>query len=223
MKAVVERPALWSVTLNGTEINPEPGKWWLDREFGVFNIGGLVRKGDNTLTLKSNPMKVHAEIEPVYITGDFKVMPAEKGWIIEPTVKPLTTGSWKDQGMPFYSWGVTYSREYNIEKTDGQYFVRLNNWSGTVAEIFVNDKPAAVVAFPPYESDITGLIGSGSNKIEVKVTGSLKNLMGPHFNNPRPGLVSPGSFRNVKSYPAGKDYQIIDYGLYEEFTLLHNN
>ncbi len=51
--------------------------------------------------------------------------------------------------------------------------------------------------------------------------GSLKNLMGPHFNNPRPGLVSPGHFRNVKSYPSGKDYQLLDYGLMEEFQLLH--
>ncbi len=117
MKAVVERPALWSVTLNGTEIKPEAGKWWLDREFGVFNIGGLAKKGDNTLTLKAIPMKVHAEIEPVYITGDFSVMPSEKGWTIGPAVKTLTTGSWKDQGMPFYSWGVNYSREYIIEKT----------------------------------------------------------------------------------------------------------
>ncbi len=97
----------------------------------------------------------------------------------------------------------------------------MNNWSGTVAELFVNDKKAPVIAFPPYESDITGLIVTGSNKIEVKVIGSLKNLMGPHFNNPRPGLVSPGSFRNVKSYPAGKDYQLLDYGLFEDFTLLN--
>jgi hypothetical protein len=221
LKAVVERASLWSVSLNGTEIKPEAGKWWLDREFGVFNIGGLAKKGDNTLTLKVSPMKVHAEIEPVYITGDFSVMPSEKGWTIEPSVKTLTTGSWKEQGMPFYSWGVTYSIEYNIERLEGQYSVRLNKWSGTVAEVIVNDKVAPVIAFPPYESDITGLIKPGSNKIQVKVTGSLKNLMGPHFNNPRPGLVSPGSFRNVKSYPAGKDYQLIDYGLMEDYTLIN--
>ena len=92
------------------------------------------------------------------LLGDFSVMPSEKGWTIEPPVKTLTTGSWKDQGMPFYSWGVTYSREYNIEKPEGQYFVRLNNWSGTVAEVIVNDKAAPVIAFPPYESDITGLM-----------------------------------------------------------------
>ena len=220
LKAVVERASLWKVSLNGTEIKPEAGKWWLDREFNVFNIGNLARKGDNTITLKANPMKVHAEIEPVYITGDFSVNPAEKGWTIEPPVKTLTTGSWKEMGMPFYSWGVTYSKDYVIEKPDGQYFVKLKNWNGTVAEVIVNDKAAPAIAFPPYESDITGLIKPGSNKVQVKVIGSLKNLMGPHFNNPRPGLVSPGSFRNVKSYPPGVDYQLIDYGLMEEFVLL---
>ncbi len=122
--------------------------------------------------------------------------------------------------MPFYSWGVTYTRDYNIEKPDGQYFVRLNNWRGTVAEVRVNDQTAPVIAFPPYQSDITGLLKSGINKIQVKVIGSLKNLMGPHFNDPGPGLVSPGSFRNVKSYPAGKDYQLLDYGLMEEFDVV---
>jgi hypothetical protein len=220
LKAVMERASLWNISLNGAEIKPEAGKWWLDREFNIFNIGALVKKGDNTITLKVNPMKVHAEIEPVYITGDFSVKPAEKGWTIEPPVKTLTTGSWKDQGMPFYSWGVTYKKDYNIEKPEGQYFVRLNSWNGTVAEVKVNDQAAPVIAFPPYESEITGLIKPGFNKIEVRVIGSLKNLMGPHFNNPAPGMASPWLFRNVKSYPAGKDYQLLDYGLMEEFTLM---
>ena len=69
--------------------------------FRRFQYWRLVKKGDNIpSTLTASPMKVHAEIEPVYITGDFSVMPAEKGWIIRSPVKKLTTGSWKDQGMP---------------------------------------------------------------------------------------------------------------------------
>jgi len=220
-KAVVERPELWSVSLNGTEVKPEDGKWWLDREFGVFNIGTLVKKGDNTISLRATPMKVHAEIEPVYITGDFSALPAQKGWIIESPVKLLTKGSWKEQGMPFYSWGVTYSKEYNIEKPEGEYLVSLKNWKGTIAEIKVNDQPAGVIAFPPYNSDVSSFVKAGSNKIEVKIIGSLKNLLGPHFNNPAPGLVSPWRFRYVKFYPAGKDYQLLDYGLMEEFELVN--
>jgi hypothetical protein len=122
--------------------------------------------------------------------------------------------------MPFYSQGVNYAKEFNIEKPDGQYLVSLNNWNGTVAEVRVNGQLAPLVAFPPYRSDITAFIKPGSNKIEVKVIGSLKNLLGPHHNNPAAGLAGPWLWRNVKSYPAGKDYQMLDYGLFEEFTLL---
>jgi hypothetical protein len=121
--------------------------------------------------------------------------------------------------MPFYSWGVTYTKEFTIEKPEGKYKVALGKWNGTIAEVSVNGQPATLIAFPPYTSDVTNLIKPGANKVEIKVIGSNKNLLGPHFNNPAPGLVSPGHFRNVKSYPAGKDYQLLDYGLFEEFTL----
>lgn len=218
-KAVVERPHLWTVSVNGKEVKAEVGKWWLDRAFGVFNIRSLVKKGDNTISLKVLPMKIHAEIEPVYIVGDFSVKPAEKGWSVEAPVKLLAPGSWKEQGMPFYSWGVTYSKEFTIEKSEGNYSVSLNNWKGTIAEVTVNGKSATVIAFPPYRTDVTGLIKPGLNKVEVKVLGSLKNLLGPHFNNPAPGFVSPWLWRNVKSYPAGNDYQMLDYGLLDDFIL----
>jgi hypothetical protein len=220
-RAVVERPGLWTVSVNGTDIKSEGGKWWLDRSFGVFNIGSFLKTGDNTISLKTSPMTVHAELEPIYILGDFSVRPAEKGWYIEEPVKAYSAGSWKTQGMPFYSWGISYSKEFNIENTDGTWEVALGNWNGTVAEVRVNGQSATAIAFPPYHSDITGLLKRGANKIEVTVIGSLRNLLGPHHNNPKPGFVSPWIWRNVKSYPSGKDYQILDYGLFEEFALLH--
>ncbi len=220
LKAVVERTKLWRISVNGTEINPVPGKWWLDRSFGIFEIGSLIREGDNTITLKVSPMNIHAEIEPVYILGNFSVKPAVKGWIIEPPVAEYTTGSWKKQGLPFYSWGVTYSKEFDIKDTDGKWKVALGKWNGTITEVSVNGQSAPLIAFPPYESDITGLLKPGINKIDVKILGSLKNLLGPHHNNPEPGFVSPGTWRNVKGYPSGSEYQLVDYGLFDDFTLL---
>jgi hypothetical protein len=219
LKAVVERTSLWTVSVNGVEVKAEAGKWWLDRSFSVFNIGTLAITGENTITLKASPMKIHAEVEPVYIVGDFSVKSADKGWQIEAPVSVYKTGSWKTQGLPFYSWGVTYSKEFNIDKAEGNWEVSLGKWNGTVAELTVNGKSATVIAFPPYISDVTGLIKPGINKIDVKVIGSLKNLLGPHHNNLKPGLVSPGSWRNVKSYPSGTDYQLLDYGLMEDFAL----
>ncbi|NLJ44719.1 MAG: hypothetical protein GX431_13755 [Bacteroidales bacterium] len=220
MKAVIERPDLWQVTLNETEIRPSAGEWWLDREFSVFHIGSLVRKGDNVITLKTSPFRVHAEVEPVYITGDFTVNPEAKGWSIDAPAGSLSPGSWKEQGFPFYSWNFVYSKEFRVEDPEGEYIIELGKWSGTVSEVEVNGEKAGFIGFPPYRLDLTGKLRKGSNIISVSVTGSLKNLMGPHFNDPAPGLVSPWLFRNVKTYPAGKDYQLIDYGMFSEFTLL---
>ncbi len=220
-QAVVERAGLWKIVVNGTEVKPENGKWWLDRSFCVFEIGSLIKQGDNTLSLIASPMRIHAEIEPVYILGDFQVKPEDKGWRIEAPAEEYFQGSWQSQGLPFYSWDMSYSEEFNVEKTDGEWEVALGKWSGTVAELTVNGQPGPVIAFPPYHSDISGLIKPGVNKIEVTVIGSLKNLLGPHHNNPKPGFVSPWIWRDVRSYPPGKDYKISDYGLFGDFSLLH--
>lgn len=219
-KAAVERPELWTITVNGQEVKPVENEWWIDREIKVVGIGHLVKEGINAIILKTSPFRVNAEIEPVYIKGNFSVKPAVKGWTIEAPAGSLKPGSWKDQGMPFYSWGVTYSAEYDIESTGNSYVLQLGDWQGTCAGVKVNGQQAGIIAFPPYRLDVTSFIKTGINKIEVEVTGSLKNLLGPHFNNPAPGLVSPWLFRNVKDYPAGKDYQLLDYGLFEEFELL---
>ena len=220
MTAVVERPELWKVSVNGTEVSAEEGLWVIDRETGVYKIGKLVKQGDNIISINASPMSVHAEIEPLFVMGEFSVRPAGKGWVIEAPVNKLTTGSWKDQGLPFYPWGITYSMDYNIEKPEGHYLLGLGEWSGTVTEVSVNETYKNVIAFPPYQLDITDQIRPGINTIAVTVIGSNKNLHGPHFNDPKPGLVAPGNFRNVKAYPAGKDYQLIDYGLMKEFELL---
>jgi hypothetical protein len=95
----------------------------------------------------------------------------------------------------------------------------MGGQTGTIAEITVNGHSGPLIAFPPYVADITGLIRQGKNKIDIKVIGSLRNLLGPHHNDPQPGFVSPWTWRNIKTYPKGADYKMVDYGLYEDFTL----
>jgi hypothetical protein len=218
MQAVVERPQLYKVSLNGKEIQPEAGKWWLDRETGVFSIGREVKKGENDLVIELPVMKIMAEIEMVYILGNFSVKSAAKGWTLHAPVG-LTTGSWKAQNRPFYPGAVSYGKQWNITDPSGSYRVRIDNWSGTVAEVSVNGVSAGIVTTEPYTADVSGLLKSDSNDVQVKIIGSNKNLLGPFHNNPRPGMTSPGSFRNVKSYPSGKDYQQPDYGLMGDFLL----
>ena len=77
-------------------------------------------------------MSIFAEIEPVYIVGDFAVIPEQTGWSISAPVENLTLGSWKAQKQPFYSWGVSYSKEYEVKSLSTPYAVQLHGWKGTL-------------------------------------------------------------------------------------------
>ena len=69
-----------------------------------------VKQGINTIEMSVSPMSIYAEIEPVYVIGDFSVVPEKKGWSITTPVEKLTLGSWKEQKQPFYSWEVSYTK-----------------------------------------------------------------------------------------------------------------
>ena len=222
MQLVTERPELFTVKVNGLTVKPIPGKWWLDKTFGVYAIGSSVRKGVNTVELDISPMSIFAEIEPVYILGDFAVVPEEKGWSISAPVSTFTIGSWKEQKQPFYSYDFKYSRSYDIPEVAGVYFVALGKWTGTVAEVYVNGVKAGIIGFDPYRLDVTSFLKTGKNQIDVHVVGSHKNLLGPHYKNPAPGLASPGHWKNINEQIPGTAYQMIDYGLMEAFELITN-
>ncbi len=219
-RAVVERPHLWHVAINGTPVEARPGEWWLDRAFGVYDIGQHVKAGQNTITVTARPMSVHSELTQVYVLGQFSVTGQSKGWKIT-APQQLAMGAWKQQGLPFYSGSVTYSRRYPLMKGAHSWKVRLGNWHGTVTEVKVNGQPAGVIGWQPYELDVTPYVQNGDNFIEISVIGSLKNLLGPHHGKIRRGLSDPGSFhRAPENMPPASGYDLDAYGLMDDFQLV---
>jgi len=221
IQLVAERPELFTVKINGEAIAAIPDKWWLDKSFGVYAIGNQVKKGRNTVELSIHPMSIFAEIEPVYILGNFSVVPEQQGWSINAPIDKLTFGSWKTQKQPFYSWSVKYSKSYAIADQSGPYLVKLGKWAGTVAEVYVNGEKAGIILSDPYQLNVAPFLKEGVNQIDVNVIGSLKNLLGPHYKNPAPGLASPWHWKNINEPIPGEEYQLMDYGLIEEFTLMN--
>ncbi|MCC5931279.1 MAG: hypothetical protein JJU28_18665 [Cyclobacteriaceae bacterium] len=213
-QAVVERPGLWTVKLNGTVIEPIPNASWLDAEMRLFDIEALIREGENTLELQANPMRVHAEIEPVYILGDFHIEPAGRGFQIVPA-KTLKMGDWSNQGLHHYGHEVVYTMDFESAEGIEDYVLSLEEWKGTTARVMVNGDEAGLVSLPPYNKNISPWVKKGLNTVEVIVTGSLKNTLGPHHGRPTPGLVSPWLWRRQKHYPAGDQYEVYPYGLYK--------
>jgi len=221
IRAVVERPELWQVFINGQVVGKTPGAYWIDKDFPVFAVGKYLKSGQNTLTIKAPRMSIYAEVMPVYFLGDFLVKPAKQGFeIANGTISAV--GSWKEAGLPFYSHKVDYSQTFNVAKVAGaSYKVKLGQWNGTVAEVHVNGQSAGMIAWQPNELDVTALLRNGKNEITVVVTGSLKNTFGFFYKKNDGAIFGPMLWNDAPDkIPNASEYFLLDYGLYEPFKLI---
>jgi hypothetical protein len=68
-----------------------------------------------------------------------------------------------------------YTSTFTLDKKkDKVYYLEMNELYYT-AEVYVNNKRCDVVLWPPYETDITRWVKSGSNEIEIVVTPANRN------------------------------------------------
>jgi hypothetical protein len=224
IRAVVERPELWTVSINGNEVSKTEGSFWIDKSFPEFAVGEFLKPGKNTLTIKAPRMHILAEVMPVYLLGDFLVKPAKQGFeITGGAIESL--GSWREAGLPFYSQEVSYSQKFSVSKANESAFkVKLNEWNGSVAEVFVNGQSAGLIAWQPNELDVTNLLKEGENEITVKVTGSLKSTFGFFYQKNDNWIFGPHSWNNApKKIPEASEYFLMDYGMFEAFELVKVN
>ncbi len=221
IRAVVERPELWTVSINGNEVSKTGGSYWIEKSFPEFAVGQFLKPGKNTLTLKAPRMHVLVEVMPIYLLGDFMVKPAKQGFeITDGNISAL--GSWREAGLPFYSQKVAYSENFTLTKTSAaNYKVKLNKWNGSLAEVWVNGVSAGVIAWLPNELDVTSMLNDGSNEITVKVIGSLKNTFGFFYKENKDWIFGPHSWNDAPAkMPSASEYFLMDYGLMEPFSLV---
>ncbi|MEN8117465.1 MAG: glycosyl hydrolase [Bacteroidota bacterium] len=212
---VVERPWLYEVAVNGKPVTAVD-KWWTDPDFHLFNIGELIQQGRNEVVITASPFSIYCELEPVYLLGDFYVNSIEKGFIIQ-NEEPLSIGSWKEQGMPFYGQTVSYSKDIKV-KIEGDFIIRMPEWKGTVAEVLIDGEHQGIVQSKPYELKVR--IPYGQHTVSVNIVGSNKNTFGPHHNFKTPGIVTPWSFKLAPEIqPPGTGYDLLDYGLMQDFEI----
>ena len=220
---VAERPEIWDLYLNGNKLS-KSDKWWIDREFFRFPVGANLKTGANTITLKAAKMSVHAEIMPAYLVGNFKLNPLKQGF--EVTNGTLNTlGSWKSQGFPFYAQKVLYTQKYKTLQVGKPYTVRLNRWNGTLAVVLLNGAKVGLITEPPYELELPAAFKADENSIAVEVIGSLKNTFGFFYKSSAGRwIIGPGDWDVAPAkLPALSDYFLLDYGLFEPFSLISVN
>lgn len=100
--------------------------------------------------------------------------------------------------------------------------LRFAKRGATVLAVRVNGKPAGKLFWQPYEIDLSRFLLEGENTIEITLTGSLRNLLGPHhLKHGESYSVSPGSFYRRSSVWRGEDnpdwtddYSFVEFGIF---------
>ncbi len=217
---VTEQPEIYTVLVNGTAIPSKDSGWWVDKSFRKLDIGKAAHEGDNTIEMSckfirpTKPgtlefVKNGVEIENVYIVGDFAVEAAssrpdgpagttdvEGPFRLMPESPVPIIGDLTAAGYPFFAGDIELHQDVDVTTMpEGQSYLEFPGLDAIVAKVYVNGKDAGTVYWPPYRVDITPYLEKGSNHIQVVLTNSLRNLLGPlHHKSGELTVASPASF-----------------------------
>ena len=61
-----------------------------------------------------------------------------------------------------------------------QSFLRFKLWGANSCKVRVNGKDAGICCWEPFAYDLSGLLQEGNNTLELELTTSLRNMLGPH-------------------------------------------
>lgn len=181
----------------------------------------LLHSGANELRLLCD-YDARSGFELCYFLGNFGVKVKGAQATITPPVTSLQTGDWVKQGLAFYAGHVRYEADIRLHRRKSErVFLRLPAFRGAGARIFVNDQPAGVLAWPPYEADITAFVKSArptcraprAVKLGIEILGHRRNSHGPLHNAQKwPIWTGPAEFITTGNQWHG-DYQLVPCGL----------
>jgi hypothetical protein len=220
---VMEQPFAYQLTLNGKEIKYTDIGWWRDTSFKKIDIKDAAVQGRNILEASGkfiNPTQPGTmlyvdggiEVESAYVIGDFAVKPAQSGgYELRLPTDTVKYGNLVKQGFPFFSGSIVIGQDVQVQTAPGEkVFLELDGLYSITTKVTVNGKNAGLIAFHPHSLNITPFVKNGTNRIEIEMTDSNRNLMGPlHGMQDDPTSVGPGSFREALT----KKYSFLPFGI----------
>lgn len=231
MKLLCENGGQQYFELNGSRLNLAPSGF--DVFFEEAPVASLLREGKNELVYKTdwqqspniryalydpdateslrNCLAFDAEVEPVYLIGDFKVDDS-RAVVADDNVVDIR--SIDTCGYKYFCGSKTFIARITAERThaelvlDGRWMVcgvRVNG---------VDCAPAVLDNVVPVT-----LLKGQDNYLELTVASSLRNMFGPHHLGFEPAGVDPscftmrGTWENGQSPRFHADYNTVPFGL----------
>jgi len=220
----IEQAKRWKICLNGVPVRQQIDGWWVDPAIDKVSIpDGLIKRGLNKLVISAD-WDVDLELEIVYLLGGFGVQVIGKEAKLTKLPDNLTSGSWLEQGLPFYSGNIEYKMTFCLDKKAGKrYFMGTDNCKCSLSQISLNSNSPHIIAFPQQRVDITDELKNGNNELSVMLFSSRRNAFGPlHLNDLKPYVIGPFSFVDGPTTPQTSGYMLTEYGLGDIFVDIHS-
>ena len=185
---------------------------------------------------EKNKLSYLMEIEAIYLAGDFgvkvghvfKALPREAvrvkdGFTLCRRPEKVTLDSIHKSGLPFFGGKVTLERDFEVAAGDvkGRYLL-FDCEKAIVAKFRLNGKEVSSLIWRPYSMALDGILQAGVNHLEIELTNSLRNMLGPHHLEDGESYgVSPASFyKEAGAFFGGwgsgrwnDDYCMVEFGL----------
>ncbi|MHB8579245.1 MAG: glycosyl hydrolase [Ignavibacteriaceae bacterium] len=165
--------------INGQEIKDKGHRSKIDSEIKEIDIQEFVKIGKNYVTVRLIAgRRTDGILDLLKIVGKFSLSENKNEYVIDKEKSSMLIGDWTQQGYPFFSGTGVYETELNVpyNYTNGKLFLDVD-CGEDVLEVIVNDGKGIVIPWHPYRIDINGLIKVGNNKIVLKVTNTLINIL----------------------------------------------
>ncbi|MCC6396928.1 MAG: hypothetical protein IT282_07900 [Bacteroidetes bacterium] len=186
--------------VNGTEIVDKGKRSTLDAEIKEVPIARHVRQGRNVIAVALTARKrTDGMLDPLKLVGAFSLKPVQHGLSISRPAESMRVGDWCMQGYPFFSGTGRYIADVQVPERYCNGRLQLEVPCGQdVLEVLVNDAPAPLVPWSPYAVDLTGLVRPGINRLELRVTNTLINLL--EGVRKESGVLARPSLRHFHNY-----------------------
>ncbi len=176
-----ERPDVMHYAVNGVPVSPDTdGGFWVDVCFKRMTIpAGVLKEGVNTITVTTTFTR-NSNVEALYLLGDFGVRTDGHSAALTTLPETLSFGSLKEQGLPFYTGGLTYTLPGSLwGKADPEacVFLKPGVFHGALLRV---ETPEGVtrIGWDPVEADITAAVRAGAD-VQLTLVGTRRNTFGP--------------------------------------------
>ncbi len=231
MNLMLEDSRQKELALNGERLYPKTGNF--DPLFLQCDITDKIREGENELCYQlywhqdnrvrtalfdpesteslSNCLTFDSEIEPVYLLGDFEV--DEKRRIRKPE-KKISIRDITGSGYPYFAGKITLVAKVFARQKKAKIVVEGNYM---IYHVKINGKDAGQSVFS--ESVPVELMPGKENGIELTLTSSMRNLLGPHHLKQETDCVSQdcftmrGTWKNGESPQYQEEYRTVRFGV----------